>query len=167
MGSWADVLALPPLPKPDYCAMRSEASCGNTLVCFLIFLFVAPMQAYFQSPDAVITPMVRIWMFAIYAEAATAIFCLFGLMWGDPGTVKRTPENCYPMPDIVSERLRNGQTLSGVGNVHEDGRVFCIRCLVWRPDDSDVHHCGTCQRCVEHFGARPCPLSLSLCTSFP
>ena len=157
MGSWADVLALPPLPTPDYCAMRSEACCGNTLVCFLIFLFVAPMQAYVQNSEAVITPMVRVWMFAIYAEAATAIFCLIGLMWGDPGTVKRTPENCYPMPDIVAERLRNGQTLSGVGNVHEDGRVFCIRCLVWRPDDSDVHHCGTCQRCVTHFGAPRAP----------
>ena len=30
---------------PDFCAMRSEACCGNSLVCFLIFLFVAPMQA--------------------------------------------------------------------------------------------------------------------------
>ena len=150
-GSWADVYALPSLPTPDFCAMRSEACCGNSLVCFLIFLFVAPMQAYVNNPDAVITPAVRVWMFAIYAEAACAIVCLFGLMWGDPGTVKRTPDNCFPMPEIVAERLRTGQSLSGVGNVHEDGRVFCIRCLVWRPEDSDVHHCGTCQRCVEHF----------------
>ena len=150
MGTWADVLALPPLPRPDFCAMRSEACCGNSLVLFLIFLFVAPMQAHASGKDAASISMVaRMWIMAIYAEAAIAITCLIGLMWGDPGTVKRSPETCFPQPEIISERLRTGQSLSGVGNVHEDGRVFCCRCLVWRPDDSDVHHCATCQRCVK------------------
>ena len=150
MGTWADVLALPPLPRPDFCAMRSEACCGNSLVLFLIFLFVAPMQAHASGKDpASLSMAARIWIFAIYAEAAIAITCLIGLMWGDPGTVKRTPDTCFPLPEIISERLRTGQSLSGVGNVHEDGRVFCCRCLVWRPDDSDVHHCATCQRCVK------------------
>ena len=150
-GSWADVLSLPPLPTPDYCAMRGEACCGNTLVLFLIFLFVAPMQAYASGKDVELTLPQRLWIGAIYAEAVTAIVCLLGLMWGDPGTVKRTPETCFPQPDIVAERIRRGQTLHDVGNVTEDGRVFCIRCLVWRPDDSEVHHCATCQRCVTEF----------------
>jgi hypothetical protein len=148
-GSWADVLALPPMPTPDYCAMRGEACCGNSLVIFLIFLFVAPMHAYASSNPLTMT--MKVWMFAIYAEAATAIICLLGLMWGDPGTVKRTPDTCFPQPEIVADRLRKGQDLRNVGNVTEDGRVFCIRCLVWRPETSDVHHCGTCQRCVEEF----------------
>jgi len=150
-GTWADVYALPPLPDQDLCAMRGEACCGNSLVLFLIFLFVAPMQAYVAQSSGPITVMVYIWMAAIYAEAATAIICLIGLMWGDPGTVKRTPENCFPLPEVVAERLRNGRSLDGVGNVTEDGRVFCIRCLVWRPDDTETHHCATCQRCVVEF----------------
>ena len=151
MGTWADIFALPPLPVPDYCAMRGEACCGNSLVLFLIFLFVAPLQAYAQTNKDNLTFLVKVWLFAIWAEAAIAITCLIGLMWGDPGSVKRTPETCFPMPEIVAERLRNGQSLNGVGNVHEDGRVYCIRCLIWRPDDSEVHHCATCQRCVKEF----------------
>ena len=113
-STWADVYALPPLPERDYCAMRGEACCGNTLVLFLIILFVAPMQAYVHNSVQPMTTMVAIWMGAIYMEAATAIICLLGLMWGDPGTVKRTPENCFPLPEIVAERLRNGR----------DGRVI-------------------------------------------
>ena len=150
--------ALPPLPEQDLCQMRAEASCGNSLVLFLIFLFVAPMQAY-ANTQANLTMVQRAWIFAIYAEAATAIFCLLGLMWDDPGTIKRTAENCFPLPDIVAEKLANGQSLESVGNVTgEDGRVFCIRCLVWRPDDGNTHHCSTCQRCVcafdHHCGVR-------------
>ena len=141
-----DLAALPPLPEQDLCQMRAEASCGNSLVLFLIFLFVAPMQAY-ANTQANLTMVQRAWIFAIYAEAATAIFCLLGLMWDDPGTIKRTAENCFPLPDIVAEKLANGQSLESVGNVTgEDGRVFCIRCLVWRPDDGNTHHCSTCQR---------------------
>ena len=29
--------------------------------------------------------------------------------------------------------------------------MYCIRCLVWRPDDTETHHCATCQRCVRDF----------------
>jgi len=146
--------------------MRAEASCGNSLVLFLIFLFVAPMQAY-ANTQANLTMLQRAWIFAIYAEAATAIFCLLGLMWDDPGTIKRTAENCFPLPDIVAEKLANGQSLESVGNVTgEDGRVFCIRCLVWRPDDGgNTHHCSTCQRCVcefdHHCGVRAARASLA------
>ena len=107
-GTWADVYALPPLPTPDYCAMRGEATCGNSLVLFLIFLFVAPMQTYASQTTTPLTPLMRIWIGAIYAEAVTAIICLLGLMWGDPGTIKRSPETSFPLPELVSERLRNG-----------------------------------------------------------
>ena len=87
----ADVLALPPLPEPDRCQMRAEACCGNSLVCFLIFIFVAPIQTYANATEPEkITFMMRVWIFAIYAEAVIAIICLLGLMWGDPGTIKRT-----------------------------------------------------------------------------
>ena len=119
LGTWADVYALPPLPDQDLCAMRGEASCGNFLVLFLIFLFVAPMQGYASQTTTPLTPLQRLWLGAIYIEAITAITCLVGLMWGDPGTVKRSPSTCYPMPELVAERLRNGRTLDGVGNVHE------------------------------------------------
>ena len=150
-GTWEDIARLPPLPDPELCEMRSEACCGNTLVIFLICLFVLPMHgasAIMPRPWAFST---SVWMAAIYLEAIVAIVCLFGLMWGDPGVIKRTPETCFPQPDMVVERLRNGQNLEALGNVAEDGRTFCIRCLVWRPDDKETHHCSTCQRCVTDF----------------
>lgn len=146
-----DLLSLPPMPRPDYCQMRAEASCGNSLVLFLIFLFVAPMQSYASANNGKLTFVQQMWMFAIYLEAAIAIVCLLGLMWGDPGTIKRTPANCFPQPEIVAQKLRNGESLANVGNIADDGRVFCIRCLVWRADDGMTHHCSTCQRCVEDF----------------
>jgi hypothetical protein len=34
----------------------------------------------------------------------------------------------------------------------EDGRSYCTRCFVWRPQRG-AHHCRTCQRCVVDFGA--------------
>ena len=85
------------------------------------------MQAYASQTTTPLTPLTRLWLGAIWAEAACAIICLLGLMWGDPGTVKRSPQTCYPMPELVSERLRNGRPLDGVGNVHEVRVRRCCR----------------------------------------
>lgn len=84
------------------------------------------------------------------------------------GVVKRSPETCFPLPDAVAERLHNGHSLEGMANIIEGNHVYCIRCLVWRPEadppdacsqcceDADdqseaTHHCATCQRCVTNF----------------
>ena len=93
----------------------------------------------------------------LYIEASLALVCLLGLLFGDPGTLKRSPELCFPLPQLVAEKLRQGQTLSRMENIHEGGQVFCVRCCIWRPDASPphyqdtTHHCSTCQRCVTHF----------------
>ena len=111
----------------------------------------------------------KTWVFLglIYSEAIVAIVCLAGLLCGDAGTIKRTPENCFPLPDQVAELIKAGKPITGLRNIRADGRSYCVRCLVWRPDpqgrggsddDSDlgyeegeVHHCSTCQRCVRDF----------------
>ena len=146
-SNWADVLALPPMPEPDYRGMRSEACYGNCLVLTLIVLFVAPVHMSYTS-DTVM------YLLLIYAEAIIAIVALLGLMWGDPGTIKRTPQTCFPLPGAIAEQLRAGhRNLIGsgrAGNIHERGRTFCVRCLVWRHNET-VHHCRTCQRCVADF----------------
>ena len=28
------------------------------------------------------------------------------------------------------------------------GRTFCVRCLIWRPQYEECHHCSTCERCA-------------------
>merc|ERR1712070_456724 len=102
--------------------------------------------------------------------AVVAIVCLLGVLLGDPGTVKRTPSNCFPLPEQVALCVLNGRPLP-TQNIGDGGREFCVRCLVWRPGPHSmprsncdeccecmpgshapsVHHCSTCNRCVTHF----------------
>ena len=79
--------------------------------------------------------------------------CLAGLLWGDPGTIKRSTATCAPIPAAVLARLRAGEAAAeknGQNVTGDDGRVYCVRCLVWRPPRG-AHHCSTCQRCVADF----------------
>ena len=166
-----DVNSLPPLPTPVYSEMRAEAACGCSLVIGIIIVLVGSTHASLAVPFPGKGPsdFVRmVGLTLIWSEAVVAMLCLLGLMWGDPGVVKRTPETCFPLPDAVAERLHNGHSLEGMANIIEGDRVYCIRCLVWRPepepqdaccqccdDVEDVsestHHCATCQRCVTSF----------------
>ena len=113
------------------------------------------------------------WFFflAIYSEAAIAMFCLFVILYGDPGVIRRSPETCFPLPELVKERLDRGEALDGLDNLsHEQLGSYCVRYCVWRPpsaklknrgampDDCDMsvcengsHHCRTCGRCVVDF----------------
>jgi hypothetical protein len=96
--------------------------------------------------------------FAITAEAITAASCvLFLLKFENAGEIKRSAETCYPIPAEVERRLRDGTSLTGLGNIPRvEGSTahgtYCVRCLVWRPGkDQKPHHCNTCQRCVVGF----------------
>ena len=101
---------------------RLATLCGCTVVIVLCAGFVGLPLGITGGP----VPMTwspfdlrAFGQYLLFAEATLAIIFLLGLMWGDPGVVKRSPETCYPMPEVVSERLRNGRTLDGVGNVTE------------------------------------------------
>ena len=142
---------LPPLPEPKRCEMRMEASGGTVLVLALVAVFTGMTQGVALGPGKLTGAWWWLFFCLIYGEAACAIGCLLGIMWGDPGVVKRSEETCFPIPAEVADRLRRGLSLEQMGNVTEDGRTYCIRCLLWRPGGlagrSTVHHCGTCQRC--------------------
>ena len=159
---WAGVEALPPMPPPERCEQCAESCCGTTLVLALICVFVGLTQA--AAMTVMEKPKTWVFLTLIYAEAVIAIICLGGLLMGDPGTIKRTPENCFPLPEQVAELIRQGRPVEGLRNVRDGGRSFCVRCLVWRPDpqgrgddyseddfEGEVHHCSTCQRCVRDF----------------
>tara|TARA_B110001452_G_scaffold267069_1_gene275621 strand:+ start:746 stop:1441 length:696 start_codon:yes stop_codon:yes gene_type:complete len=150
--SWNRLRALPKLPGRYIWAMRREAVLGCTVVCFLISLLVGLTQGVALAPGASTPKFVSIIvMTLIYAEATIAVGCLFGLMFGDPGEIKRSPDTCFPLPEVVADRISQGQSLEGLNNLAADGRTYCVRCLVWRSDNANVHHCSTCNRCVEAF----------------
>ena len=163
------VADLPPLQRPNLAVMRSESSTGVTVVLVIITICIGiPSSVRFGSGwtwpaageqyDAT-----AVGFTLLYAETAVALICLLGILFGDPGTIKRSPERCFPLPPLVAERIRKGQTLAGMDNQYVDGQVFCVRCCIWRTrsgasrgragsfDDHAVHHCSICQRCVSNF----------------
>jgi hypothetical protein len=160
---------LPPLPRPNLTAMRSESTTGCIVVFVIIgFCVGAPSGVRWSSgwqwpAEGEPWDATAIGFAALYAESVVALLCLLGIMLGDPGTIKRSQERCFPLPNQVVERLRTGRPLTGLSNVYEDGKVYCVRCLIWREDrrsrwlrnsfddDDYIHHCSTCQRCVRAF----------------
>ena len=80
-------------------------------------------------------------------------------MFDDPGVVRRSSSNCFPLPPEVEERLRTGQPIDPLRNVVVNGRQFCVRCCVWREETttptrfvgvSGTHHCEAACRSRPH-----------------
>ena len=87
------------------------------------------------------TPLAAALLVTVYIESAIAAFCLWGLICGDPGVVRRTEESCFPLPDYLKHQYRMnrvelGQPLGEVGagrNIEDkDHGTYCVRCMVWR-----------------------------------
>lgn len=152
---------LPPMPRPDHAAMNGQSCSGIVVVCAITGLLVfmphgasagSAVQPSYESMDGP-----AIGFLLLYIEAAIALLCLCGLLCADPGTLKRTPERCFPLPPVIAEKIRNKEPLAHLDNVYVDGQVFCVRCCIWRPDARPphyierTHHCSICQRCVVDF----------------
>merc|ERR1719240_905854 len=80
--------------------------------------------------------------------------------------MKRSVNLCFPLPEVVAERLLAEQTLQGLVNIVDGERVYCVRCLLWRdpstqtqsaftdpfcPKKNVMHHCRICGHCVREF----------------
>ena len=50
----------------------------------------------------------------VSAEAAVALVCLFGILFGDPGVVKRNATNSLPLPPEVACILSNGESFASL-----------------------------------------------------
>ena len=149
---WALVDSLPPLPRPKR-VQTGEARVG--ILCSMVFLAVVLMPLHTCVPGKYPPPMTTspLWIGILWSEGFVIVICLMGILYIDPCTIKRTPETCLPLPPMIAERLLQGASLDGVANVEEDGRVYCVRCLVWRPPQCAMrtHHCNKCERCVSSF----------------
>lgn len=153
-----DLLSLlPPLPIPS--PTKCRESCCGTLFC--LFLFVVFNSVAFgvsflaegaprglQIATAILMPLLTV---------VVGLGSLAGLLFGDPGVVKRSQFTCLPIPDEIKARLTNTESLEGLRNINGEGQSYCVRCCVWRPTRSvhnvflAAHHCNTCARCVLDF----------------
>lgn len=155
------LVALPPPPSPQYAAMRVQACGGCCFVLIVICVCVGGTYYGTELPTRDFPDSLKLALrYLVYTEAAVAIICLLGLMWGDPGVVHRSTDSCFPLPEQVLDILNEGKDFSMLKeNIVNDEGSFCIRCLVWRrsqPGSSRFkgdafHHCSICQRCVRHF----------------
>eukprot|EP00927_Polykrikos_kofoidii_P012862 TRINITY_DN15585_c0_g1_i2.p1 TRINITY_DN15585_c0_g1~~TRINITY_DN15585_c0_g1_i2.p1 ORF type:complete len:268 (-),score=28.04 TRINITY_DN15585_c0_g1_i2:17-787(-) len=142
---------LPPMPSPHQWEMLKESALGSVLVLFIIAVCIGLCEAAAPETDGTVGVVRQISVVLIYLEATAAVACLLGLFFGNPGVIKRTEDTCFPIPEDVVARLRQGSRLEGFANIEDPVRQvsFCVRCLVWRPQHA--HHCATCQRCVQYF----------------
>ena len=143
---------LPPLPRPNRAIMRSEACTGVTTVLVLIGLLMGIPHAVrfgagWRWPSDGLLDSTAICFLCLYAESTIAILCLLGLIFGDPGALKRSPERCFPIPAAVIERIRSGQPTAGMDNVYTDGQVL-----------SELAYPGRCGQDL-----RSSPLFVSVC----
>eukprot|EP00457_Paulinella_chromatophora_P010928 gb/GEZN01011047.1/.p1 GENE.gb/GEZN01011047.1/~~gb/GEZN01011047.1/.p1 ORF type:complete len:308 (-),score=18.59 gb/GEZN01011047.1/:241-1164(-) len=144
--------SLPPLPEPNTRERRKQLAGGIAIVSFLILICnLTTLLIFFLDPKISLT-FRFILLGLTVLESVVAIICLVFIGLSDPGVIKRSDKTCWPLPAVVSIRLRAGEPLDGMANVSEEkleARTFCVRCLVWRSHGS--HHCATCQRCVSDF----------------
>mmetsp|Transcript_72908 Transcript_72908/g.126612 ORF Transcript_72908/g.126612 Transcript_72908/m.126612 type:complete len:329 (+) Transcript_72908:86-1072(+) len=145
---------LPPLPTPNYVARQQEALLGCITVFSFVSIFVGTTNAVtFSVKDM---PSEGRWIMSvlIWSEAAVALMCLAGILLGDPGVIRRSQLQSLPLPPSVEEEMKQlegeltseSRTYALTNFRAEDGRSYCVRCFVWRPDGA--HHCSTCGVCV-------------------
>lgn len=144
-----DMDLLPPMPTPERRRQRLELTRGVSFVLVLVISQVIVVQTLgFTRPSIA----GRVCQVVNGVEAGVALVCLGFMIWLDPGTVRRTPATCLPVPPEVKQRLAQQESLSGMVNVRSGGDSYCVRCFVWRrPGRGEAHHCRTCQRCVLEF----------------
>lgn len=156
--AWTD---LPALPRP---ASRQRTECR--MGCGIVFTIVATCVTATHAGVRTLECAPRRWdwlLYVVYAEAAVALLCLAGLVFDDPGTVRRSRLTCEPVPPEARAKLQNMAPPNLQNVTGADGRTFCVRCYVWRPREppaydgdrfharANAHHCSTCQRCVTDF----------------
>lgn len=162
---------LPTLPEPNLRIQRGQSAVGCTTVVSITFALIGISHVAVHLVPEFPANVREVLFVLLYSAATVAIVCLAGLMLGDPGVIRRSAHSTFPLPLDISERLAAGSTLSGLDNIRDGTRTFCVRCFVWRDEappgltswngachkrlfscrSPKPHHCSVCQRCVAAF----------------
>ena len=127
-----------------------------------------------------LSPYSTVFLLLILLEAAVALGCLAGLLFDDPGVVRRTAETCLPIPQQVADRLVEAPSAPGSGrqsaaeraatvgmqNIVEADRTYCVRCFVWRESMGQPGVCeGVASGCTGTSAATPVPMTTHHCST--
>ena len=148
---------LPPLHQRSFAYFVEPWTglCVTGVFCCIytsaVYSFTPPDDHYLSSFQRHARGMMLLW---VSVAVASTVYLVFG----GAGEIQRSATTCYPIPDVVLERLRRGEDLCGWDNLSgptgsKTLGSYCVRCLLWRPPKNIAkpHHCDTCQRCVLHF----------------
>lgn len=163
-----DYSKLPPLMAPRYREIRQQTNVGISLVLFLSLTFIGLTHGIALEAIGGIEKNSSTWwafLGLIYTMIVLALCFLTGLLWSDPGIVRRSEKNSLPVPLTCEEWVRshlegnaNGvepppKRYIGSSDPTKVGDTYCVRCLVWRRLESSkfYFHCNICQRCIMHY----------------
>lgn len=151
-----DWTLLPPQPRPRYDVVRLECLSGWAVVvtCSVVAVVIVDATVVLselqESFQVVLCAAIR-------AETCLALLCLLGVQCASPGIIQRSEERCLPVPEgAIRGAILEEEGCSIIEVRHKNIRnpcrgSYCVRCLVWRRDEDQAHHCSTCQRCVRDF----------------
>jgi len=170
----ADVgIGLPPMPEPSHAVRSWAAVLSTAVICAIIAVCVSAVSAVCFATGDLLPTALRWTLFGmVFGEAVVALICLAAILSMEPTVLAR--ERMQTLPDEIAKSLSAGTPLPGENVVDAQGRVFCVRCMLWRPDapaatphvhagadgcgqcsgnsgGTSVHHCSVCQRCVVDF----------------
>ena len=141
---------LPGLPRP-HPNQREQVQRGVLLVLFATTLTVSlcEVTTRLMSPGLA----TRLMASAVEVLAIVAILCFAFLCFSTAHLLPRTAQTANPIPPAVVEALARGKPseLPSRNLEGDDGRTYCVRCMVWRPAGVKSHHCRVCNRCCVHF----------------
>eukprot|EP00418_Pyrodinium_bahamense_P074404 CAMPEP_0179101758 /NCGR_PEP_ID=MMETSP0796-20121207/47065_1 /TAXON_ID=73915 /ORGANISM="Pyrodinium bahamense, Strain pbaha01" /LENGTH=297 /DNA_ID=CAMNT_0020799619 /DNA_START=61 /DNA_END=949 /DNA_ORIENTATION=+ len=114
---------LPPLPEPDHAERRAQSAGGVCLVLSLVAAFGGVTHAVIKTSKDLPATLQLVSEGLILCEAIVALGCLAGLLCGDSGVIRRSPETCFPLPEEVARQLANGETINLSSNIALGGEA--------------------------------------------
>lgn len=163
-----DISKLPPLQEPLYKLRRQESNVGISLVITVSLILIGVTHGIaLTAVGGIMKQSTTWWVFfiLIYTESGMALILLAALLLSDPGVVRRSNENSFPIPlqceDWISAYIDGrshevqppNERYIGCSDADAIGDSYCVRCLVWRRlrESKSYFHCSICQRCVMHY----------------
>ena len=101
------------MPKPDRETMFYESLAGTGIVLGITAGCVLVTHAGALGFGTLHDGWWWFFFLAIYLEATVAVCCLLGILFGDPGTIKRSPETCLTNPVVEPQGRADPRSLCG------------------------------------------------------
>lgn len=120
---WRD---LPPITKPEE-KRTQQSRMGCLMIIGITLSLVATTHGFALTFGSFPTHGWWTILVLIYTEAAVAFYCLWGLLYADPGVIVRSAQTCLPFPPEIAKALRQGHPLPDTNIINDvEGATYCV-----------------------------------------